>query len=285
MAVLTFWPATAALAATWCDDYVEAWHYDANWNMIGYTFMVNHVVEWKWGSSNGYYNRIESWTICYSGGGRRTAPGGNPVVTVDSPIEGVYYADEDLLIDATATDPQYQIKRFDVRIDGVSVTPGESVSLSQFGVGVHVLAAAAFNSAGLYTLVVVPFTVEPSPLDTDTTPPTMACIASPSVLWPPNGKLVPIHLGVAIADDADPAPDWRIIGVTASDLGASLSDGELLAEVVEIAADGKALWLRARKSSLHDERVYSITLQGTDGNGNAAACTATVTVPHSCPQP
>ena len=88
MALFALWPAPTALAVDWCDDYIEEWDYDVNMNLIGYTFVYNHVVDWSWGSQNGYYERIESWTICGSGGRYRWQPGGEPIVEVNSPLEG-----------------------------------------------------------------------------------------------------------------------------------------------------------------------------------------------------
>ncbi|MEK6676754.1 MAG: choice-of-anchor tandem repeat GloVer-containing protein [Planctomycetota bacterium] len=103
----------------------------------------------------------------------------------------------------------------------------------------------------------------------DTTPPTITSItASPSVLWPPNGRMVPVTLKVAAADAVDPAPRSRIIGVTCNQRAAGywMITGDL------------TLKLRAIRTG-HAARIYTITVQCTDASGNSALGTVNVTVP------
>jgi hypothetical protein len=47
-----------------CDDYIQAWHYDENWNLVGYTFVHNYVVVSYWGTDEVPNHRINSWTVC-----------------------------------------------------------------------------------------------------------------------------------------------------------------------------------------------------------------------------
>ncbi len=268
----------AALAAS-CDDYIEVWTFDANWNMIGYTYVHNHIVEWYWGTDKGPYHRVESWTECYSGRRGRSGPAQPPQVTVASPQETTYFADHNLVIDATASASEDEIQSFHTRIDGRKVQPGDSVPLSTLGLGTHVFVAAAFTTAGEYALVIVPFTVEASPLDSDTTPPSIALTATPSALWPPIGIWVPIRLKVTITDEEDTAPTWRVIGVSASDLGSSVEDLDKTSRLVWTSPDSRRVCLRAWKTPWPwADRVYTITLQGTDHSGNSKTCNTTVRV-------
>jgi hypothetical protein len=52
------------LATPPCDDYIQAWHYDENWNLVGYTFVHNYVVVSYWGTDNVPNHQINSWTVC-----------------------------------------------------------------------------------------------------------------------------------------------------------------------------------------------------------------------------
>ena len=106
-------------------------------------------------------------------------------------------------------------------------------------------------------------------LSFDTTPPEITSItASPSVLQPPNGKMVPVALTVVATDANDPVPKCKITGVTSnqSATGDWVITGDL------------TLGLRARRSS-GTARIYTITVQCTDSSGNTATGTVSVTVP------
>jgi hypothetical protein len=80
----------------------------------------------------------------------------------------------------------------------------------------------------------------------DATAPTVTCSPTPATIWPPNGKLVPVSIAVAVSD---------------------LTSGGRGYVATEL--------LRATKDA-----VYTLTYTGSDAAGNTATCTATVTVPH-----
>jgi uncharacterized repeat protein (TIGR03803 family) len=103
----------------------------------------------------------------------------------------------------------------------------------------------------------------------DTTRPTITSItASPSVLKPANGKMVPVTLTVVATDAVDPAPKSKIIGVGSNQsiVGDWVITGDL------------TLSLRAEHSG-KVARSYTIQVQCTDASGNSAAGTVNVTVP------
>lgn len=81
----------------------------------------------------------------------------------------------------------------------------------------------------------------------DATPPTATCTATPSTIWPPNGKLVPVTVTIAAADETSGTPGGR-------------TDERLV---------------RAVKDA-----VYTWSYEVHDLAGNAATCDVTVTVPH-----
>jgi hypothetical protein len=123
--------------------------------------------------------------------------------------------------------------------------------------------ACLATSAGGVAGCTVPATV------VDTKPPAIAVSASPSVLWPPDGKLIPIDLAVTVRDLCDVAP--RVACRVAS------SEGDV---------DGDAVWsegrlsLRARRAGFSPGRVYTVSCTATDVSGNSAVGQAVVLVPH-----
>ena len=103
-------------------------------------------------------------------------------------------------------------------------------------------------------------------------PPTISALtATPNVLWPPNGKMVPVTIGVTVADDSDPAPACQITGVTSNEpLG--VSDWTLTGPL--------SLNLRADRNGLGAGRIYSITVTCTNASQLSASALVTVVVPH-----
>src|SRR5256885_680365 len=75
----------------------------------------------------------------------------------------------------------------------------------------------------------------------DTTPPTIAALVpSPSPIWPPNHKMVPVRIDTLVVDDTDPAPFVHVIGVTSTDANVTTDDWEITGDLT--------LNLRADKS-------------------------------------
>ena len=127
------------------------------------------------------------------------------------------------------------------------------------------------NLDGTYvTSVEIPFT------KVDVTPPSILVTLTPATLWPPNNKLVPITATIAVKDDYDPEPEIKLESITSSEtLGASdIQDAQLL-------TDDRNFSLAAKRAGTNlAGRVYTVTYSATDGSGNKATASATVTVPH-----
>jgi hypothetical protein len=108
----------------------------------------------------------------------------------------------------------------------------------------------------------------------DTTPPTITCSATPEVVWPPTGKMIPANITVD-ASDADSGLDGFTL------VSASSSEGDSTAEIqgfiVGSASTSGAI--RASRSGAGSGRLYSFIYKATDKAGNSATCTATITVP------
>lgn len=112
---------------------------------------------------------------------------------------------------------------------------------------------------------------------TDTTAPTIMNItATPDVLWPPNGKMVPVTVDVATADICDTAPFCQITSVTSNEPEEQPRRGNHSPDW-SIAA---GLELRAERSGAGDGRIYTITVECADASGNSAQGAVEVGVPH-----
>ncbi|MFZ1120424.1 MAG: HYR domain-containing protein, partial [Candidatus Binataceae bacterium] len=106
----------------------------------------------------------------------------------------------------------------------------------------------------------------------DTMPPVIsAVVASPNVLWPPDGKLRPVSVSVSVHDTCDLNPVCTITSITANE--------PITAEDAQITGPLTAN-LQARRKGNGDGRIYTLTVTCTDASHNRSSATATVTVPH-----
>jgi hypothetical protein len=113
----------------------------------------------------------------------------------------------------------------------------------------------------------------------DTTPPIIALSVDPRVLWPPNGKLMPVTLSGTITD---------------SDSGMNLNSAAyaVLDEYGEVQSEGPVsldpagnysftiLLQASRRGTDLNGRRYTIMIHATDNAGNVGSQTGAVTVPH-----
>lgn len=110
----------------------------------------------------------------------------------------------------------------------------------------------------------------------DTTPPAIAGLAAtPSMLGPPNHRMVDVSVAYSAIDAS---------GSTACTLSVSSNEPPDAAGDGHTAADWRIVGsthvqLRAERSGRGAGRVYTLTIACTDSAGNAAAATTTVLVP------
>jgi len=110
----------------------------------------------------------------------------------------------------------------------------------------------------------------------DTTPPTLTITPTPATLWPPNNKLVPITTAITVKDDYDPQPEIKLESITSSEM---LGAGEI--QDAQLGTDDRSFYLAAtREGNNMAGRIYTLTYSATDGSGNKATASTTVTVPH-----
>ncbi len=116
----------------------------------------------------------------------------------------------------------------------------------------------------------------------DKTPPALACSATPSVLWPPDHKLVSASTAVKVTDSLSGSAGFLLQSATSNEPDDGLGDGDTANDIQgwDIGTPDISGWLRAERSGLGSGRVYTLIYQGTDKAGNAANCTSFVTVPH-----
>ena len=109
----------------------------------------------------------------------------------------------------------------------------------------------------------------------DATPPAITCLPTPSSLWPPTGRLVPVSVGVNVTDESS-GPDGFLLTSAATSLG------ELAQDVVDfdVGTPDVVGLLRAKRPGTASERIYSLGYTARDFAGNTTGCVATVAVPH-----
>jgi hypothetical protein len=123
------------------------------------------------------------------------------------------------------------------------------------------------SSSSLQTLTVV-----------DTTPPDFELSVSPTMLWPPDHKMVLITPSWTVSDDCDASPDVSLVSIVANEGDNTIGDGHTSNDI-QIGEDG-SIYLRSERSGTSDDRVYTITYQAVDDCGNTTLRSATVSIPH-----
>jgi hypothetical protein len=113
-------------------------------------------------------------------------------------------------------------------------------------------------------------------VEVDKTPPTVACSASPNVLWPPNNKLVPVNASVTVSDALSGPAGFTLVSVASNEPDSGQGDIQGFAAGTA-STNGQ---LRAQRLGSGNGRVYIFTYSGSDRAGNTTSCTTTVSVPH-----
>jgi hypothetical protein len=110
------------------------------------------------------------------------------------------------------------------------------------------------------------------------TPPVIASVtATPSVIWPPNHKMVPVTV-LADASAACGPPVCRIVSITSDEPANGAGDGNTSPDALFVGLTAEIRAERAGGGLLG--RTYTITVECTDTAGNATRKDTTVFVPH-----
>jgi hypothetical protein len=117
----------------------------------------------------------------------------------------------------------------------------------------------------------------------DTTPPALTLTTDPTVLWPPNHRLVPVRVAWQASDRCDPAATVRLVSVRSSepDDAPGGADGATIGDIAgaDIGTADAEILLRAERSSSGPGRVYELLYIVTDASGNSTAARAIAGVP------
>lgn len=101
----------------------------------------------------------------------------------------------------------------------------------------------------------------------DTLPPTLSVKLTPSVVRP-GARLLSVNTAITVTDNYDPLPEIKLESITANQ---TLNIGDISGAV--FGTNDRAFKLKPVKG-----RVYTVTYSATDGTGNKAIATGTVTV-------
>jgi hypothetical protein len=116
----------------------------------------------------------------------------------------------------------------------------------------------------------------------DDTPPEIDVTLDPSMLWPPNHKLVPIHATV-VATDNCPGVSVALTDLVSDEPENGVADGDTAPDIAdaELGTPDFDFSLRSERAGSGDGRVYTATYTAQDGSDNEATDSATVEVPKS----
>jgi hypothetical protein len=114
----------------------------------------------------------------------------------------------------------------------------------------------------------------------DTIPPVLTLSLSPTVLWPPNHKLVPITATITVTDVCDPHPTVKLVSIKSSEPDNGLGDGDTAGDIqAKIGTDARSFQLRAERKGGGPGRTYTVTYEARDASNNSSQSKATVFVP------
>lgn len=118
----------------------------------------------------------------------------------------------------------------------------------------------------------------------DTTPPVFDYFSiTPTMLWPPNHKMIKITVTLSVSDTCDDTLAVSLASITSNEPDNGIGDGNTENDIQEalIGLDDREFLLRAERSGRGTGRLYTITYMVQDDSGNMAFKSGTVTVPHS----
>ena len=187
----------------------------------------------------------------------------------DQTVECISHAGTPITLDGSkSSDPDGDPLTFVWRDALNNVVGTAAVVNLTLPLGTHIFTLKVTDPGGLSSTATTSVTVR------DTTSPTLRVSLSPSLLWPPNDKLVKIMANIQVSDSCDPNPTVELLSITSSE---ALQPGDVQAA---IGTDASSFQLRATRAGSGAERIYTVTYQATDHSGNSTTASATVTVPH-----
>ena len=153
-------------------------------------------------------------------------------------------------------------------VDGPVLVSCAPPSGSTFDTGTTLVQCSASDMRGNATQGSFNVTVEAQ----DTEAPTITSLtATPTVLEPPNGKLVEVLIGATVIDNIDDTPYVGVFDVTSNE-AITDDDWNVLAPL--------RIELRATRNGSGEGRVYTVWVEALDDAGNRSIGSVDVRVPH-----
>jgi len=113
----------------------------------------------------------------------------------------------------------------------------------------------------------------------DTIAPVIADVtATPNSLWAPNHKMVPVSVAVSVSDVCDSSASCHIKSVASNEPTNGTGDGNTDPDWV--ITGPLTVQLRAERAGNRSGRIYTVTVECTDGSGNSSTKPVTITVVH-----
>jgi probable HAF family extracellular repeat protein len=117
------------------------------------------------------------------------------------------------------------------------------------------------------------------PAPKDTTPPVITSLtATPSLIWPPTGRMVDVVLSVTATDNVDPSPTCALTSVTGAPPADVEITGALTARLRAATNGDNQLGAHELYGSTDDIRIYVLTVTCSDRAQNKVSGTVNVTV-------
>lgn len=140
--------------------------------------------------------------------------------------------------------------------------------------GSHVITLLVTDATGATSTDEVVVTIA------DTQPPSVQFSVSPRTLWPPNHKLVPVHVSLQVTECS--AFTVTLVSVTSNEPDNGLGDGDTTDDIqgAEIGTADYDFLLRAERAGGGSGRVYRIVYSVVDANGIETLVRARIGVPH-----
>jgi hypothetical protein len=193
----------------------------------------------------------------------------------DQVVECTSPAGADITLDGSGSfDPDGDTLTFTWRDEANAVVATGATPTITVAEGTHTYTLTVDDGNGGTDTDTVDITVQ------DTTPPQInSVVASPDTLWAPNHKMEPITVTVDATDLCDPNFTCEIVDVASNEPVNAEGDGNTEPDWTVTGA--LTLELRAERAGTGTGRIYTITVECTDDNGNSSSATVEVIVPHS----
>ena len=154
---------------------------------------------------------------------------------------------------------------------GVELVGSSEIVTTQFDVPLDL-------ESGPSDLIVVANGIPSLPTQVNTPPTITGVSADPSVLWPPNHRLVNVTISYDVTDNCPLPPGSCTLSVTSNEPVNGTGDGDTSPDWIVL--DDHHVLLRAERAGNGNGRIYTITITCVDSGGNSSSEQVEVMVPH-----